>query len=695
MRILIVSLLLILSTLASGQLLRYPETPKEPFNDTVQQIVFTDDFKWLEDGNNLKVKTWLKKQNDFTNDYFQKSTRLSRTWYQIEEIAHVSFNLPQREGKYYFHWAYEEQNSPPTLFYAEDPGEQPYPLIRPRDISTKETINLSTYAVSDDDQYLAYSYHRNGLDWQEIRIMDMKTKQTLQEKLVDVKFSSIAWAGEGFFYSRYSRNTGKFATALGEEIWYHTIHSLQQQDQLIYSSDGLDANEINVSVINGGKDVLIYDENNTKQTRKIFIREVGKENATNKLLLSGKATEISILGGHRDSLVALSHYNNDRGSIIKFSLNNPRQWVEFIEEDGEGTIVEATAFKDGIITVLASAGAEYVVIYDWEGDIKKVIGYPVGFKVSGFRYNNNDRKVYFYLSSTVIPPIVYEMDLKTYKYKKTDEKTVITYDYRDFKYDKVEYTSNDGTKIPMLLVYKKTLKKDGSNPTILKTYGGFGMIIRPSFDPAMIHFLNQGGVYAYAYVRGEGILGKKWGLAGRGQFKQQSFSDFIAGAEFLINEKITKPSKLAITGGSNGGLVVAAAFTQRPDLFKAAVPEMGLYDLIHFENETVGVVHTDEYGTVKDPRSFQRLLAYSPLHHVDPQKTYPAMLIVTAENDERVAPYHSYKLAAKLQQINQQRPILLRAYANEGHSGTSTWDSQNKSRAEKIAFILSQLKDDQ
>jgi prolyl oligopeptidase len=685
MKALFISVCCCINYFGYSQLFNYPASPIIPVRETIQDTVFTDNYKWLEQTGSDRTKNWVKEQNIFTNRFIRERTNYLNIEDDVDEISSVYYNFGNRQGKYFFKFFYTINSPTPAVYFQEKLTDPPILLINPRDISAKERVDIRQIKLSADNRYLAYQYSRSGSDWHEIRIADMHSRKDLHEVLTNVKYSGIEWAGAGFFYSRYPSLANQFAPSTGEQIWYHRIGTLQQDDQLIYSNKNNSIEQLSVDVTPDGRYLLLYIKDEDKGTRNIYYDDMADSIQPIKLLLSGEAADISVIGTHNNNFVALSSFKNNNREIIEFSPDKPTELED-------GIIVEASLYADGIITVVQSDLSEFVFIYNWDGEVKKVLTFAPGYTVSGFINAADKKKVNFYYSSFTLPPVVFELNLENFEYRKTSDVTVVNYDFYNFEYKKEEYISKDGTKVPLLLMYKKGLKRNGNHPAVLESYGGFGSITRAAFDPSIVYFLNEGGVYAYAYVRGEGAKGSKWAESGKGIHKQNSFDDFISAAEYLISSKYTNPSRLGITGASNGGLVVGAAITQRPDLFRAAVPDVGVFDMLHFENETVGLFHKDEYGTVTDPASFRRLLSYSPLHNISPAKKYPSLFIITSENDDRVPPYHSYKFAATLQSLPQTNPVLLRVVYRAGHYGDPTWEGEIKIRAEVIAFLLHELK---
>jgi prolyl oligopeptidase len=378
---------------------------------------------------------------------------------------------------------------------------------------------------------------------------------------------------------------------------------------------------------------------------------------------------IDIIDSHDDKLIANNFHDADNGSIVEIDPKNPLKWRTISAAYSEALLLRTVPLKNKIVTIYQSQLRPSIIVMDYEGKVLHTKTFPIGTSVSGLHGSPDDTELLYSYESYTTPPVVYRFNIEDYE-RRLASLTRVNFNYENFIYKETSYTTADSAKIPMLLIYKKDIKLDGTNPTLLETYGGFGSVNSPDFDPGLVYFLARGGVFAYAYVRGEGQLGVKWANAGRGAGKQTSFSDFISGAEYLIKEGYTSPSKLAISGASNGGLVVAAAAIQRPDLFKAVIPKVAPFDMLRLENFTVGAFHTAEYGTVKDSTGFTHLYNYSPYNNIKETVNYPAMLIITGDNDDRVPPLHSYKFTAKMQsRPAQTNPVYLLVNKQSGHYG--------------------------
>jgi prolyl oligopeptidase len=692
--VLLLTIFFCAAVLLHAQSYNYPQTPVIGTEEIINGKMIKDDYRWLEEVHNDDVKKWVTEQNEFTSSYFKKNIQQISAYKEISNISGTEFDMAEKQGKYYFKFLYSagDDHATPSLFFQEDIKAYPTPLVNPKSISSTDRIELRKFKLSGSGQYLAYQYSRNGSDWMEIRIIDMKSRKSKKEVLKDVRFSEIIWYEDGFYYSRYPGTDNRYGLALGQEIYYHKVGTDQNSDELIYSKGKSSRAELEVQVTSDNRYLIIQERNKSAGEYHLLLKDHTKENAFLVNLLSGPKAHIIILNSHGEDLIALSYYENNNGKIISFNINDPLNWKTIVDELKDGVIVEAKLFKSSLLTIVQSGLSEYVHVYNMRGEPVKVIPFKEGFKVSGLSGNPNDESLDFYYSSFTHPPALFKLDLKTFEYRKFNNLAEFTYDPSSFEYKRVEYPSSDGVMIPMLLVYKKGIKLNSANPALLEAYGGFGAISRAKFNPGLVYFLEQGGVYAYAYIRGGGTKGNEWAVAGRGKNKQRSFDDFIHAAQYLVQNKYTAPKHLAATGVSNGGLVVGVAITQRPDLFGAAVPIVGVFDMLQFEEATIGHFHTDEYGTRTDTASFNRLLSFSPFHNISDQKQYPPLLIITGAYDDRVPAYQSYKFAARLQSLQHNSPVLLRVIPKAGHFGDHSLGGMINQQVEIYSFLLHFIK---
>jgi len=678
-----------------SQSLEYPATAVQTVVDTFYNIPVYDDYRWLENMKDEKTLEWIGQQNALTTKTLRKAVSKFNSNIAIDRYAYVVYDNPKKQRDYYFTYAFYNNVSAPALFYQRSMRENPTILVDPNFISLKDNISIQEYSVSMDSKLLAYQFSRNGSDWGEIKVINLNTEIHLKDHLTNIKFSDIAWKDDGFYYSRYPEQA--LDKTSGQEVYFHKIGTDQNNDKLIFKRDNNPDASFSAFTTSDERFLIIKEKDENKGLMNIFYIDFNDTlPAIRPLLTRLKSDEnLSIIDNNGDDLIAVSSKGVNNGMVVKISPANPRVWQTIIPEFNSALLLYVKLLDDKIIALYQVNRKQQINFFDYKGNLLHSIQLPFGFSANGFNGEKMDEKLLFSYSGYTQPKIVYILDTKTFDMKPL-RSTVVNFDYTQFETKELEYESFDGTKVPLFMIYQKGLNLTNNNPTLLNAYGGFGIIENPGFDPGIVHFLKEGGIFAFANIRGGGDNGKRWALQGKGVNKQNSFNDFIAAAEFLIKNNYSSPDKLAITGASNGGLVVAVAMIQRPDLFKVAVPIVAPLDMIRFENFTIGHFHADEYGTVKDSAGFKSLLSYSPFHNIKDNINYPATLIMTSENDDRVPPLHSYKFAAKLQnRATQTNPVLLRVEKGAGHYGAArSFKSQLKEEADMYDFILYNLMKD-
>lgn len=674
----------------NAQQIEYPQCPKHTVIDTFFNDYFIhDDYRWLEDIRTDRVKEWIKDQNTLSRKYTRKASAKNNCLNMIDKYGTVLGGNASKRGKYYFFYARRNGHATPGLYLQETINGHEYCIVDPNFISSKDKVAIRGFSLSKNSEYLAYQFNRNGSDWCEINVIKLPSGNKFKDHLTGIKFSSIEWKGNGFFYSKYPKSD-KFTEAIGEEIYYHKLGDEQAMDQLIFKRKDPTI-QFQYSVSSDEQFLFLREE--TKHYFNYFYIDYFAKKPYLRPLLMKQRSGFGLLDSHNGKLIIRNLKKNNNGSIVEIDPAHPFKWREIIPEYQHGILLSTRIKSDRIICIYQSNQHPILKIFDFQGKQLYALEMPEGHSADGFYGEKDDENLLFGLSSYTIPHISYEFNTKNFE-RKPGEVVQITFNYKNFVTKSVTYFSTDSVEVPMNIVYKKGIKLEGNNPTLLKAYGGFGSVASPSFDPGLVYFLEKGGIFAYANIRGGGDLGKQWAYHGRHLYKQNSFDDFNAAAEYLIKEGYTNPKKLAATGASNGGLIVAASAIQRPNLYAAVVPVVGVLDMIRFEKFTVGAMHHDEFGTVTDSIDFVNLLSYSPLHNIKEDVNYPSMLIMTSENDERVPPFHSYKFVAQLQNRSvQTNPILLRVEKNAGHSGAINHLNKNKAKADMYGFILECLKD--
>ena len=654
--------------------------------DSFFGTVIIDRYRTLENLGSAEVRNWVTLQDEAATTYLRKLKGNNAAYHTIETYGNTDFELPLRQGDYYFRWMYTFPNRPAALYSQKSRTSEPYLLLNPDDISRKDNISIGRYKLSKDSRFLEYQFHRGGLDWAEIKVKNMNGKDP-DDHLKQVKFSDIYWQGNGFYYSIY-RVDDSLTNLVHQEVYYHPLGYRQPDDQLVFRRPQRPSTEIDVQVSSDERFCIIRERDKKADILNYYLGDANDPGSPPRLFLRKPKHHLDILDSHEGYLYALTSLDRNTRTVVRIDPADPLAWKQVVPPVEGGLLQDAVLLDNYIAAVFQTGTEQKLVFFSYGGEIKHVVAIPANCVFGPLRANKYDKDLIYYFQSYLVPPIVSRIDLKTFK-DEFLQKTGITYDITDFEEREVEFPSKDGTLVPMTLLFKKGLKRDGKNPTLLSAYGGFGIVSDPNFQPGLVYFLSKGGVYAFAKIRGGGEKGALWHLAGSGPNKQNTFDDFIAAAEYLIREKYTAPRHLAITGASHGGLVVGAALTQRPELFQAAVPVVGVFDMLRFERFTVGDFHTGEFGTVKTAEGFKQLLSYSPLHNIKPDVNYPATLIITAENDDRVPPLHSYKFAAALQNNpGQTNPVLLLVKKKSGHGLANTHGDRVRYEADVFSFVL-------
>ena len=649
-----------------------------------------DKYRWLEDINSIDSREWLTTQNKMCKNYLLKVSNKTSSFNAIDTYTYTEYDNPKKKGKYYFTKAYYNTFGAPALFSQTTLKEDPQLLVDPVFVSAKDQILIGEYSVSKDSRLLAYQFSRNGSDWKEVKVIDIQSGMNLKDHLKGLKFSSLEWLGNGFFYSTFSQDQ-QFGETRGQRVFYHKIGTEQQDDALIFEKKGNLNAFFEYLTTSDERFFILKDINQQTGKSNIFYIDYMSEQHELKPLLTNIRFNLHILDSHDGKFIATTFKDSNNGSIVEIDPLNPLKWREIAPDFTESLLQDVIPFEDRIVAVYQTNQHPVLTVVDYSGALLYSKKFPAATSISGFSGQSKDEELLYSFNSYTIPPVVYNFNLKTFNSELTKQ-TAVTFDWKTIEYKEVEYLSKDSVPVPMILVYSKGIKLDGTNPTILEAYGGFGIVAQPFFDPGIVYFIKHGGIYAFANIRGGGDKGKEWAKKGRGIYKQNSFDDFIAAAEFLIKNKYTSPEKLASTGSSNGGLVVAATAIQRPDLFRAVVPVVAPLDMLRLEKFTVGHWHVDEYGSVTDSIEFKKLLNYSPYYNIKEEVNYPSMFVVTSDHDDRVPPFHSFKFAARLQNRNAQKnPVILKVEKNSGHSGASTIITSVKEKADIYGFIMYEL----
>ncbi|PLX10670.1 MAG: hypothetical protein C0597_16395 [Marinilabiliales bacterium] len=683
---------IIVFNIANSQEFNFPKAHKVNVTDTFfEKFVVHDEYRWMENINDTSLLNWIEGQNAISQKEIHKASIKNQAFNTIDKYAYTEFTRPIKMGQYYFTYAYYNNVSLPALFYKRKLNLPSELIVDPNYISHKDQIRIRGYSVSKDSKYLAYQFSRNGSDWTEIKLVNLENKNPLEDHLVDVKYSSINWKGNGFFYSKYPKDD-KFSPTKGEEIYYHELRTNQDEDKLIFKRNNPNY-QFNVNVTSDEQFLILKEYNVATDKSNIFIKDYHSTIPALKPLLMNLKEDVDIIESRNGKLIASTMLNSKTGYVVEIDPSDPYNLKAIIPEYEKAVLLEIKPLNEKLIAIYQYNQRPIITVYDYLGNLLYSLEMPVGHSVGGFNGNMDDKELIFYLTAYTLPPVVFTFN--TIDYKRTLlQHTSVTFDFNDIVTEEIQYYTEDSIQVPIFIIHHKDLELNGNNPTILKAYGGFGSIVQPQYDPGIIYFVKKGGVFAYANIRGGGDNGYDWYEQGRGRNKQNAFDDFIAAAEFLIENKYTNSTKLASTGASLAGLTAAAAAIQRPELFNLVVPVVGVYDVIRKEKFTVGNLNIKEYGTVRDSLDFSNMLGYSPLHNIEADVNYPGMLILTSENDERVPPFHSYKFVAKLQNREAQKnPILLKVEKDSGHYGSIGWITGIRETAEFYGYIYKYLMD--
>lgn len=674
--------------------IEYPVTTKDNTVDTYFGHEVADPYRWLEDDRSEETAAWVEAQNKVTNAYLEQIPFRGALLKRLTDVANYEkIGLPFKEhGKYYFFKNDGLQNQ--SVLYVQDSldGEAKV-FLDPNKLSDDGTVALTGIYFSKDGKKMAYTISRSGSDWSEIYVMDTTTKELLKDHIKWAKFTGASWHGDGFYYSAYDTPEGSEYSSKneGHKIYFHKLGTNQDQDILIYENKKEPLRFYSASTTENEDYLFIY-ESGAGSGNNLFIKSLKQKNAPIQQLTTDFNFTYSPIDVINNKIYIYTNYNADNYRIMVADINRPQlaNWKELIAEQ-ESVLSEASVIDGKLLLTYDKDASNHPYFYTLDGKLIHEVKLP-GIGSVGFSGKDDDKECFFAYSSFTVPATIYKYDIanNTYELYKSPK---VDFDADEFISYQVFFESKDGIKIPMFLTHKKDLKRDGSNPVFLYGYGGFNISLNPSFSTARIPFLENGGIYAQVTLRGGGEYGEKWHQAGTKLNKQNVFDDFIGAAEYLIKEKYTSEKRIAIVGGSNGGLLVGAVMTQRPELFGAAIPQVGVMDMLRYHKFTIGWNWASDYGTSEDNEEmFNYLLGYSPLHNLTDGTAYPPTLVTTADHDDRVVPAHSFKFAARLQEANDgTNPTLIRIDSKAGHGAGKPMSKQLEEQADIYSFIMKNL----
>ncbi len=676
----------------------YPPSRELEQIDDYNGVQVPDPYRWLEDPDSDETKAWVEAQNQVTFSYLneipvreQIKQRLTKLW-DFEK-----YGIPFKEGDRYFYFKNDGLQNQSVLYCLTSLDAEPRVLLDPNKLSEDGTVALSGMAISEDGKLMAYGLSTSGSDWQEWKVRDVETGKDLPDELKWIKFSGASWTqdGQGFFYSRYDEPNEK--TKLEDvnyfqKLFYHHLGKPQSDDVLVYHRPDQKEWGFGGGVTEDGRYLIISVWRGTESKNLVFYQDLTNPAAEVVELINEFEASYSFIDNDGSVFWFQTDLDAPRGRVIAIDTSNPArdQWQEIIPQADE-TLESVGLLNNQFVADYLKDAHSQIKIFDLNGSFVREVALPGIGSSGGFGGKRYDTETFYSFTSFTTPATIYRYDMVS------GESTVfrqpqVDFDPADYETKQVFYSSKDGTQVPMFITHKKGIQLDGNNPTYLYAYGGFNISITPSFSVGMLVWMEMGGVYAVPNLRGGGEYGEEWHQAGTKLNKQNVFDDFIAAAEWLIAKKYTSPAKLAIGGGSNGGLLVGACMTQRPDLFGAALPAVGVMDMLRFHKFTIGWAWTAEYGSPDNPEEFKALYGYSPLHNLKLGTSYPATMITTADHDDRVVPAHSFKFAAALQAAHTgSAPVVIRIETKAGHGAGKPTTKIIEEIADRWAFLVRTL----
>jgi prolyl oligopeptidase len=695
-----------LVALATGFLMaqgpiKYPETRKSEVVDTYHGTLVADPYRWLEDDRSAETAAWVEAQNKVTRAYLEQipersaiQARLTRLW------DYEKYSAPSKRGDAYFYTHNSGLQNQSVLYVTTSLRDKGRVLLDPNTLSADGTRSLSGMSVSEDGKRLAYAISEGGSDWQVWRVRDVATGKDLPDELRWIKNQGgVTWMkdGSGFYYGRYAApKAGETLKGMNkfQKLYFHRLGNSQDQDALIYERTDQPEWVFGSSITEDGRWLVISQRQGTERRNRVFIRDLAKADSPIEPLFDRNDAAYAIEGNDQEAFYVWTDLGAARGRLVRVSrtARDPKDWTVLLPEGPGRDVLASVNLVGGRLAATWRIHAQQKVrLYSLAGVFEKEITLPGVGALGNFGGRRRDLESFYSFTSYNQPPTLYRYDFTTGR-SEVFRQPKVDLDPTAFEVTQVFYPSKDGTKIPMFLAHRKGLKLDGQNPTLLYGYGGFNISANPGFSAATLAWMEMGGVYAQACLRGGGEYGREWYDAGKLARKQNVFDDFIAAAEWLIANKYTSTPKLAINGGSNGGLLVGACMTQRPELFGACLPAVGVMDMLRYHRFTIGWGWKSDYDVADDPEGFRRLMTYSPLHSLKPGVKYPPTLVTTGDHDDRVVPAHSHKFIATLQACQAgPAPVLTRIETMAGHGAGKPTAKQIAERADQWAFLVKNL----
>lgn len=672
------------------QKMKYPETKKGEVKDTYFGTEVADPYRWLENDTSAETEDWVKRQNEFTYAYLNQIPYRDSLKERITRLFNYEkFSAPFVEGEYTYYYKNDGLQNQSVLYRSK--GDEPAQVfLDPNTLSSDGTTSLGGLSFTEDGSLAAYSLSKAGADWQEVHVMNDKGEK-LDDIIPDVKFSGITWKGnDGFFYSKYDDKNGSELSSKTEnhKVYYHKLGTAASADRVVFGDDANPQRYVGATISKNMRWLLISTAKSTSGNQ-LYLMDLNSDTAKAEVIVDNYDSDHEPVHFKGDTLYLLTNLNAPNRKLMAVDLTAPavENWKELIPETQN--VLSVSSGGDYLFAKYLKDALTQVTQYNLDGTKVREVSLPGQGSAYGFNGKSKDTVLYYLFTSYITPTSIYTYDIASgasdlYRSPKID------FDPSQYQSSQSFYESKDGTKVPIMITHKKGLELNGKNPTILYGYGGFNISLTPNFNTSILAFLEQGGIYAVPNLRGGGEYGEEWHEAGTKMKKQNVFDDFIAAAEFLVDSKYTSPDYLAISGGSNGGLLVGACLTQRPDLFKVALPAVGVMDMLRYHKFTAGAGWAKDYGTADDSKEmFDYLRAYSPVQNCKPGVKYPATMVSTGDHDDRVVPAHSFKFAAHLQEAQAgPAPILIRIDINAGHGAGKPTSMVIDEQTDKLAFVL-------
>ena len=685
----------ILTLPSTAEPLKYPFTPKQPHTDKYFETTVEDPYHWLEDDKSAETAAWVEAENKVTQSFLDTIPFRAALKDRLRQLMNYErISAPFNEGHYQYWYKNDGLQNHAVLYRTEIGQNSPQVFLDPNTFSKDGTTALRGINFSKDGSLAVYQITEGGSDWRKVIIIDTKDGKPIEDQLVDVKFSELAWHNnDGFYYSSYDNPDNAKGSQLStktsnHKLMWHKLGTKQSQDKLVFGGDARPTRYIGGGVTEDQR-YLVITAAQTTNGNQVYIKDLANPDAPLVVVSESYDSNCEVITNNGSTFIMATDVNAPNYRVVAFDLSKPKEWKTIIGETDN--VLSASSGGGKLFANYLVDAKSQVKQYDLNGKFEREIPLPGIGTAGGFSAKIDEHDLYYTFTSYTVPSTIYHYQMESGK-SDLYRRPKVDFDPDAYITKQVFYSSKDGTRVPMFLTHRKELKLDGNNPTYLYAYGGFNNKLTPSFSSSRIAWLEQGGVYAVANLRGGGEYGERWHQAGTKLNKQNVFDDFIAAGEYLVAQKYTSPNRLAIAGGSNGGLLVGATMTQRPDLARVALPAVGVMDMLRYHTFTAGAGWASDYGTSEDsPEMFEYLRRYSPYHALRPNTDYPATLVTTADHDDRVVPAHSFKFAARLQETNSgDRPVLIRIQTRAGHGVVST-DQQIQLDADVYAFVWANM----